>query len=116
MLIFAYGTLRAGESNAQVLTGAQWRGACRLPTGYRLFDLGDYPAAVEDSAERGLSGEVYAITSAHLVALDILEAYPDEYDRVPVMTPWGEAWIYLYNGSLIGAPLIESGDWCQRAR
>lgn len=118
MLVFAYGTLRAGESNAHFLAQAIWQGRYRLPDGYRLYDLGAYPAAIEDAGGGGLTGEVYAIDDVQLAALDRLEEYPEEYDRVCVTTPWGEAWLYVYNAALDDAldqaPLIAGGDWCQR--
>ncbi|GHA65104.1 gamma-glutamylcyclotransferase [Photobacterium aphoticum] len=120
MLVFAYGTLRAGESNAHFLAKATRLGAYRLPAGYRLYDLGAYPAAIEDADGTGLTGEVYAIDDAQLAALDRLEEYPEEYDRVLIKTPWGEAWLYVYNAArddaLEQAPLIAGGDWCQRTR
>ena len=118
MLVFAYGTLRAGESNAHFLAQATKLGAYRLPAGYLLYDLGAYPAAIEDADGTGLTGEVYAIDDAQLAALDRLEEYPEEYDRVLIETPWGEAWLYVYNAELDeaqeGVSIIAGGDWCQR--
>ncbi|MGF1725149.1 gamma-glutamylcyclotransferase family protein [Photobacterium nomapromontoriensis] len=113
MKVFVYGTLRKGEVNASLLDGAICLGACTLQSGFRLFDLGDYPAAIISSGAPALVGEVYEITAETLQVLDALERYPDLYDRVPVMTPLGESWVYTYNGCLANIAPISNGDWCQ---
>lgn len=111
---FVYGSLREGEANAGLLKNAVKLGSECLHGGYILYDLGPYPAAVASSKGRQLWGEVYQINECTLRALDWLEAYPVEYDRVEVDTSYGKAWIYLYNHSVDGLPVIVNGDWCQR--
>ena len=119
MKVFVYGTLREGEANAYLLDGAVKLGTERLAGNYLLYDLGAYPAAVvvsgdKEGADSGLVGEIYEINEDILGALDWLEEYPVEYTRIEVRTLQGVAWIYLYNHSVEGLPVIDSGDWCQR--
>lgn len=90
-------------------------GACQLPSGYQLYDLGTYPAAKKiDASNVPLVGEVYGIDSATLAVLDRLEEYPEVYTREQVETDYGFAWIYLYCFSAENLPVIRNGDWCRR--
>ncbi|WEM42041.1 gamma-glutamylcyclotransferase [Photobacterium sp. DA100] len=116
MKVFVYGTLRAGEANAYLLKDAVRLGDECLASGYILHDLGAYPAAIASLGGTQLLGEVYQINDEILHSLDWLEEYPVEYDRVEIMTSYGVAWIYLYNHSVAGSPVIGNGDWCQRKR
>ncbi len=92
-----------------------------------LFDLGPYPAAVP-AAGSFIVGELYTIKNESefnwaIGQLDDYEgviAEPGEiqlYRRelVDVFTEHATtiAWIYWYNGSVDGKPLIESGDLIQ---
>ncbi|KHT65559.1 hypothetical protein RJ45_00845 [Photobacterium gaetbulicola] len=113
MRVFVYGTLREGEANAYLLKEAVKLGDECLASGYLLYDLGAYPAAVAFQGGAQLHGEVYQINNEILHSLDWLEEYPVEYDRVEVMTSYGVAWVYLYNRSVAGLPVIGGGDWCQ---
>ena len=112
--VFVYGTLRAGETNHSLLAQARLLGTCRLASGYRLYDLGAYPAAKKSDTGHALVGEVYGIDGQTLAALDRLEEYPVEYIRERVETDYGPAWIYLYCLSVARLPLIRHGDWCRR--
>ncbi|MGR5141934.1 gamma-glutamylcyclotransferase family protein [Photobacterium sp. DNB23_23_1] len=114
MKVFVYGTLREGEANAGFLKGAVKLGKERLAEGYMLYSLGTYPGAITLPDGGPLWGEVYRINACILRALDWLEDYPVEYDRVEISTSYGKAWIYLYNPPVSDLPVIESGDWCQR--
>lgn len=114
MKVFVYGTLREGEANAYLLKEAVKLGDTCLTSGYKLYDLGAYPAAVASLAGAPLFGEVYRIDAEILRDLDWLEEYPVEYGRTEIETPYGRAWIYLYNQSVTGLPVIEKGDWCLR--
>jgi len=111
-LVFVYGTLREGQANAHFLADAQYLGGHQTPAQYALYDLGTYPAVVE--GHQSISGEVYLVNEATLRALDELEDVPVEYRRELISTPFGEAWIYLYQDSSQLDVMISSGDWCQR--
>ncbi|EGR7977624.1 gamma-glutamylcyclotransferase [Vibrio vulnificus] len=111
-LVFVYGTLRKGESNHHYLEKSEFLGGCQSAQDYRLYDLGDYPALGEGN--RAINGEVYLIDDETLQALDKLEDVPVEYRRETIETPFGQAWIYLYQDCSKLVEEIASGDWCQR--
>ncbi len=94
----------------------------------RLYDLGEYPAAVP-STEDGdqVVGEVYRLCNAFevLLRLDTYEACepghaePTEYVRRRefVRLESGavlEAWVYVYNLPVTSLPRIRSGDFLGR--
>ena len=111
-LVFVYGTLRKGESNHDVLSQAQLLGQHETPPEYALYDLGAYPAVI--TGHQVIFGEVYLIDEDILKALDELEDVPVEYRRELIDTPFGQAWIYLYQDASLLDVIISSGDWCQR--
>jgi len=92
----------------------------------RLYDVGDYPAAVEaDEPDAFITGELYEIIDMEVLA--ILDEW-EEYDpRKPndslyirrladVFLEDGStatAWAYFYNKSLEGAEFIKSGNYRQ---
>ncbi len=111
-LVFVYGTLRKGESNHHYLQHCEMLGIVETNPAYALFDLGPYPGLIE--GEQSVIGEVYRVDDATLVELDILEEIPIEYRREMIETPFGPAWIYLYQEDTQREQLIPSGDWCLR--
>lgn len=108
--VFVYGTLLAGEVNHALLAGARRLGPHRTAPCYTLYRLGAYPGVVR-GGRTAVVGEVYALDAQGLRRLDRLEEYPRLYDRQPIPTPYGRAWIYLYRGRLADRPAIGSGDW-----
>ncbi|UTM56991.1 gamma-glutamylcyclotransferase [Photobacterium sp. CCB-ST2H9] len=109
--VFVYGSLRRYQSNHGLMATAVFRGACQLP-GFAMYDLGPYPAALrQDTADVAVHGEVYDVDAGTFRELDILEGLGEEYCRERVLTPYGEAWIYLYLQPLGRSPLIPEGDW-----
>jgi gamma-glutamylcyclotransferase (GGCT)/AIG2-like uncharacterized protein YtfP len=111
--LFVYGTLRGGDVRSHHLDGADYLGVHAVD-GYRLYDLGPYPAVV--AGEGRVVGEVYELSTAtHLRLLDEVEGChhePPLYRREVVEVAGGVAWIYVYARPLAtGARLIESGDW-----
>lgn len=111
-LVFVYGTLRKGEANHHYLAQSQCLDSCQSGLDYKLYDLGEYPAVSDGNT--AISGEVYLIDDHTLQALDKLEDVPVEYRRETIETPFGTAWIYLYQDSSKLVNEIVSGDWCQR--
>ncbi len=111
-LVFVYGTLRKGEYNHHYLNTAEFLGHHESDAEYALYDLGPYPGA--SSGQRTVQGEVYLIDDDTLVALDKLEDVPVEYHRESINTPFGQAWIYIYQDTEQLTEEIASGDWCQR--
>ncbi len=111
-LVFVYGTLRQGEYNHHYLSSAQFLGLHESEAQFTLYDLGPYPGVSE--GQQSVQGEVYMIDDDTLAALDILEDVPVEYRRESISTPFGEAWIYIYQDTEQLTEEIGSGDWCQR--
>ncbi|USD64979.1 gamma-glutamylcyclotransferase [Vibrio sp. SCSIO 43136] len=111
-LVFVYGTLRQGEPNHHFLEGCELVAQHRTAPSYALYDLGPYPGLIEGQQE--VNGEIYRISPEVLVRLDHLEDVPYEYRREKIDTPYGEAWIYLYQDKNALSERIDSGDWCQR--
>lgn len=110
--VFVYGTLRAGEANHGLLTGAAFVGRVERQPGLSMVDTGWFPAVYLDPEGSGIVGEVYEIDGAILRRLDGLEGYPGHYDRQQIETPFGSAWIYLYSAAKAARfPLVMGGDW-----
>ena len=87
-----------------------------------LYDVGLYPAMV--FGDRTIVGEVYDLEPEQLKTIDLLEGYEEKDParshyiriRVPVIfedAKSDEAEVYLYNRTVRGLTLIESGDYCQ---
>ena len=124
--LFVYGSLRSGFkhpayayiSNFFTLVGEASVPGC-------LYDMGEYPAAIPSEAGCMIKGELYHITNTDqfgwaIAQLDDYEGvHPDDgetphYRRAitKVFCNGVEttAWIYWFNLSIEGCPLIESGD------
>ncbi|MCO7263387.1 gamma-glutamylcyclotransferase family protein [Dickeya zeae] len=111
MRIIVYGSLRRKQGNSHWMTNAQWLGDHQLE-GYELYDLGHYPAAVAGEGE--IYCEVYRISSSILTELDELKRGGGAYQRELIATPYGSAWIYLYQRPVTDLRRIVSGDWLKR--
>ena len=109
-LVFVYGTLRQGEVNHHLLSGAEFCGKHVTRARYKMLHLGAYPGVVEGGST-AIVGEIYRVDRKRFVQLDRLEAYPSLYNRKLIPSPWGRAWIYLYRGNRSQRALIASGDW-----
>lgn len=111
-LVFVYGTLRQGQTHHHLLASADFLGFHATLPIYNLYDLGAYPAVVE--GHHTITGEVYSIDDDTLTTLDQLEDVPVAYRRELIETPFGQAWMYLYQEASQLEVLISSGDWCQK--
>ncbi|PXA71427.1 gamma-glutamylcyclotransferase family protein [Vibrio sp. 11986-1-5] len=111
-LVFVYGTLRQGESHHDYLSESKLLGYFETPPSYALHDLGPYPGLI--AGQQSIKGEVYQVDERTLAKLDVLEDVPVEYRRETIDTPYGLAWIYIYQEASRLDSEIESGDWCQR--
>lgn len=111
MRIIVYGSLRQKQGNSHWMTNAQFLGDYVLE-GYELYDLGYYPAVI--AGEGTIYCEVYRIDAAILSELDELKDNGGDYKRALVPTPYGSAWMYLYQQSVAGLKKIDSGDWVNR--
>ncbi|WED22127.1 gamma-glutamylcyclotransferase [Vibrio sp. JC009] len=111
-LVFVYGTLRKGECNHHLLESSEYLGMYETEPDYQLFDLGEYPGLSDGKSS--VTGEVYHIDEATLAKLDLLEDVPVEYRRESINTPFGSAWIYIYQDVVPEDQVIDSGNWLFR--
>lgn len=111
ILLAVYGTLLGGGEGLEVLGPCRIRGV--------LYDLGGVPGLVE--ADGVVRGELLRVASEEVLgALDDYELYdpgrPQESvyvrRRVELVEPAGtEAWVYVYNRPVAGAPPVPGGRW-----
>ncbi|HDU8546524.1 TPA: gamma-glutamylcyclotransferase [Morganella morganii] len=111
MRVIVYGSLRQKQGNHHWMTYAALLGEYTLE-GYDLYDLGHYPAVVPGTGS--IECEVYRISSSILTELDELKKDGQDYRRELVSTPYGSAWIYLYQRPVDGLVKINCGDWLKR--
>lgn len=94
--VFVYGTLKRGNrvrgmdkmGNAKFINEA-----VTVDAEYSLYDLGAFPA-VSRRGENRIQGEVWEVDDALMAILDVIEGYPDFYNRCEVVTTEGTAWMY----------------------
>lgn len=130
MYLFVYGTLKRGHSNHALLRGATYIGEARI-RGYSLYRLGGFPGIVVnyENCDAPVYGEVYEVDDFQ--DLDALEGYDEDTqsgmyvrmlktvtftrwsaDNIEDTPPdWLEVHVYIWNRSVEGRELIESGTW-----
>jgi len=120
--VFVYGTLRSGGSNDITRFSPAPERVGDGEIAGTLFDLGAYPGAVLGGRGR-IKGEVYRITPALEVQLDVLEEVrPDgsgEYIRRDVVVEVGGRTICclvyeIHPARIVRGLVIASGDWMAR--
>ncbi|MGB6221598.1 gamma-glutamylcyclotransferase family protein [Haloferula sp.] len=120
-LVFVYGTLRRGASNAFRMEGAEWM----YPGFVRglLYRVDWYPAIVLSDEGGMVAGELWRVDDEKLRDLDAFEG--EEYRRTRVTVFSGnsihkgnewegeqtEAWIWEWKGETKLLERILSGDW-----
>lgn len=112
ILIFVYGTLKAGFRLHDYL-GANSAFIANYTTNpdYTMYNLyNSFPGVVE-GGNTAITGEIYSVSRQNLVLLDKLEGYPAHYIRKTLDTPYGPAWIYLYNKQKENLKKVSSGVW-----
>ncbi len=125
--LFVYGSLRQGfqhEAYAYISRYFAFAGDAKVKG--RLYDMGSYPAAQPGEGESYIVGELYQIKDK--AEFEWAIAQIDDYEGLNVEageTPqyrrdttkallangsMVDAWVYWYNDSVEGKPVIESGD------
>jgi gamma-glutamylcyclotransferase (GGCT)/AIG2-like uncharacterized protein YtfP len=124
--LFVYGSLLSGfKSQAYEYISRFFNLVGKAKVKGKLYDMGEYPAAIPASDDGFILGELYQIKNVAEFSWAIGQL--DDYEGVtpepgeeqlyrrelsPVMIDDNIiiAWIYWYNGSIAGKPVIASGD------
>lgn len=113
--VAVYGTLKCGLANHGLLRQACYLGETLLHD-ITLYDLGWFPGARLEPSD-GILAEVYGVDEGTLTALDHLEGFRPEdpgrslFLRHSLETPFGAAWVYLYNHPVDEFEAMRSGAW-----
>jgi gamma-glutamylcyclotransferase (GGCT)/AIG2-like uncharacterized protein YtfP len=127
--LFVYGSLRSGFRNPayEYLTRYFHLAGDAVVKG-KLFDMGEYPAAVATDEDKFISGELYIVNDPAefpwaIAQLDDYEGINVEEGETPLYKResikayikgiGSDAWIYWYNRDVKGCPEILSGDLMQ---
>jgi gamma-glutamylcyclotransferase (GGCT)/AIG2-like uncharacterized protein YtfP len=124
--LFVYGSLRSGfHSPAYEYISRYFNFAGDAKVKGRLYDLGEYPAAVPVDTDDFIIGELYVIKNQSEYSwaigqlddyegVDVEEGETQLYRReladIYIDDKIVKAWIYWYNGDVSGKPLVGSGD------
>lgn len=123
-LVFVYGTLRRGGSNAFRMDGAEFVSPGRIEGS--LYKISWYPGLVPGEGAGWVKGDVFKVGPEELRALDEFEGLSageiqgSEYHRVkvPVWLDEGSepllAWAYRWIGPIEEKNRVASGDWLER--
>lgn len=113
-LVFVYGTLRRGGSNAFRMDGAGFVAAGTVDG--RLYRIDWYPGIVLDPAAGPVRGDLFRVAPDQLAALDMFEG--PEYRRVEtvIATDGGgceTAWVWEWILPADESARIPGGDWLE---
>lgn len=124
--LFVYGTLRKGfRHHAYEYISRHFYLLADARVNGKLFDLGEYPAAIPASEAFFVKGELYDLKESGEFewAIEQLDDYEGlnpaegetklfsrELTEVFYNDQSTQAWIYWYNDDITGQPLIQSGD------
>lgn len=101
MLVFVYGTLKRQHCRGSIMRDQTFIGEATTKPLYRLYDVGAFPAMVEDESGFGIGiqGELYDISNECKAVLDRIEGAPFLYKlkRIYLDThPDKEVYSYIY--------------------
>lgn len=115
--VFVYGSLMAGERIHSTLADAEFDGVVRTARGFRMHDLGPYPAIVREGDGR-VTGEVYLASPETVAALDRIEGHPNYYRREQIQLANGAtAYAYIMKTERVAEkPVVADGDWKRQLR
>ena len=127
--LFVYGSLRSGfRSPAYEYISRYFDLVGEGKVKGKLYDLGDYPAAMPTDENKFIIGELYKIRSENEfawaigqlddyegvhVGFDETQLYRRDITEIFIDNNVSKAWIYWYHGDVSGKPVIESGDVLQ---
>ena len=115
VLLFVYGSLLPGERDHELMAGATLIGPARTSAGYKLVDLGVYPALLV-GGDVSVVGELYRIDKKRRFSIDVRKECPVLFHRTSVTLEDGTvAEAYAMNEDQVrGKRRIAGGDWRRR--
>ena len=124
--LFVYGSLRSGfRSTAYEYISRFFTFVGDAKVKGKLYDLGEYPAAIPVADNSFIVGELYTITKEQEfswaigqlddyegvnVEADEVKLYERKITDVYIGNEVVQAWVYWYNGDVTGKPVVASGD------
>lgn len=116
--LFVYGTLMRGQERHRLIADQTFIAAASTTPDYRLYDVGVYPALVEEQPGRCIAGEVWLVADERLALLDRAEGVDEGlYARRRVqLQPPHDGWnaqAYCYTRSVRGLADL-GGSWLRR--
>lgn len=113
--VFVYGTLKSGHGNHHILEHdrvIKFGAEIMMYPGH-LVDLGAFPALLKTRTELNqINGELYEVPEEVFRRLDMLEGYPNFYNREQRVTKnRHEAWVYFVDNGYDNYPLVPRNDW-----
>jgi gamma-glutamylaminecyclotransferase len=109
--LFVYGTLKRGCCNHDQIAGQDFLGVAVTPPGFRLYDLGGYPAIVtHPNSPTGVLGEVWSVDPEGLERLDRFEGVHEGLYRreaITLLPPFAGQAIEVYVSAL---PVVNRPD------
>ena len=124
--LFVYGSLLSGfKSPAYEYISRFFNLVGKAKVKGKLYDMGEYPAAIPANDDGFIQGELYQIKneaefSWAIGQLDDYEGmnveegetalYYRSISTIHVADQLTDAWVYWYNGDVTGKPVVESGD------
>ncbi len=119
-VVFVYGTLRRGASNAAWMEGAAH--VAKGEVAGRLLLAEGFPCLVAGTAREWVTGDVFQVSRGHLEKLDRIladEAGSDGilHRRERTVYPEGRrnaawtAWVWEWEGDATGLRVLPTGDW-----
>lgn len=113
--VAVYGSLRKGMGNHRLLESNDSVFVKDIEvSGYTMVSLGGFPALIPTGVHSPgpIKAEVYQVDGAGFSALDMLEGYPNFYDRCLIDSEGEPTWIYFIDDEeLLSRPVVEDGDW-----
>lgn len=113
ILVAVYGTLKKGGFLHMILNKEKFLGEITFKG--TMVDLRSFPAVVLQG-DTDIHAELYEIDKAMLSRLDVIEGYPNFYNREQIETKFGKAWVYTQpqlskREEFVKERTIKSGNW-----
>ena len=113
--VFVYGTLKRGFGNWKWCLDnedSNFIGEYVIPAaqGYRMVSLGAFPGVLQSEESHDIHGEIFEVTDNVLRDLDMLEGYPNFYDKT-VIDDEGTIMYVLEENEYGDHDKVPSGIW-----